>query len=88
MYSESITVENKTGVHARPAVLFVQRASKFQSDITIKKNDTIASAKSIINILSLGIVRGDEIMISAEGKDEEVAVKELIKLIKTKFGEI
>ncbi len=87
MYSESIIVENKTGVHARPAVLFVQTAAKFQSNITIKKNDVTASAKSIINILSLGITRGDEIMISAEGKDEEVAVKELVRLIKTKFGE-
>lgn len=87
MYSESIIVENKTGIHARPAVLFVQTAAKFQSNITIKKNDVTASAKSIINILSLGITRGDEIMISAEGKDEEVAVKELVKLIKTKFGE-
>lgn len=87
MYSESIIVENKTGVHARPAVLFVQTAAKFQSSITIKKNDVTASAKSIINILSLGITRGDEIMILAEGKDEELAVKELVKLIRTKFGE-
>lgn len=87
MYSQNILVENRSGVHARPAVLFVQTAAKFQSNITIKKNDIIVSAKSIINILALGIVRGEEITISAEGKDEEIAVNELIKLIKARFGE-
>lgn len=87
MYSQNILVENRSGVHARPAVLFVQTAAKFQSNITIKKNDIIVSAKSIINILALGIVRGEEITISAEGKDEEIAVNELVKLIKARFGE-
>lgn len=87
MYSENISVENKTGIHARPAVVFVQAAAKFKSNITIKKNDMNVSGKSIINILALGIVKGDEIIISAEGSDEELAVKELVKLVKTKFGE-
>jgi phosphocarrier protein HPr len=87
MYSESVSVENPAGIHARPAVLFVQMASKFKSNITIRKIQITASAKSIINILSLGIAKGDEIIISAEGKDEEIAVKALVKLVKTKFGE-
>jgi phosphocarrier protein HPr len=87
MYSENISVANKTGIHSRPAVVLVQAAAKFKSNITIKKNDTTVSAKSIINILALGVVKGDELMISAEGNDEEVAVKELVKLVKSKFGE-
>lgn len=87
MYSENILVTNKTGIHARPAVIFVQSASKFKANITIKKNDTTVAAKSIINILALGIIKGDELIISAEGNDEELAVKELVKLVKSKFGE-
>ena len=87
MYSENILVTNKTGIHARPAVVFVQAVAKFKSNITVKKNDTTVSAKSIINILALGIVKGDELIISAEGDDEELAVTELVKLVKTKFGE-
>jgi len=87
MYIEKVTIENKAGLHSRPAVMFVQTAGKFKSDVTITKGDKVAVAKSIINILSLAITYGTEIEISAEGPDEELAVKELVKLIKSKFGE-
>lgn len=87
MYTQNVVIENKTGLHSRPAVTFVKEASKFKSDVTIKKGDKIASAKSMINILALAISYGTEIVISAEGADEEIAVKELVRLVKTKFGE-
>jgi len=87
MYSEKVTIENKTGLHSRPAVMFVQTVGKFKSNVTITKGDKVAVAKSILNILSMAITCGTEITISAEGPDEELAVKELVKLVKSKFGE-
>jgi len=87
MYIENVRVENETGLHARPALLFVQTVAKFKSNVTLKKGEKVANAKSIINILALGAGRGNEISICAEGEDEELAVKELVKLVKSKFGE-
>ena len=87
MYSQKVTVENKTGLHARPASVFVQTASKFKSNITVQKDEKSINAKSILNIMTLGAVKGVEITISAEGPDEEAAVKTLVDLIKSKFGE-
>lgn len=87
MYTEKVTVENKTGLHARPASVFVQTASKFKSNINVLKEDKNVNAKSILNIMTLGASKGTEITISAEGPDEELAVKTLVDLIKSKFGE-
>lgn len=87
MYSESIEVQNKTGLHARPAAVFVQAASKFKSNITIEKDLKQANAKSILSLLSIGASMGSAIKITAEGEDENQAVDTLIKLIESKFGE-
>lgn len=87
MYSESITVQNKTGLHARPAASFVQTASKFKSVITIEKDSTKANAKSILSLLSIAASMGSTVIITAEGEDETLAVKTLIGLIESKFGE-
>lgn len=87
MYSEKVLIENKNGLHARPASVFTKTAGKYKSNITVKKEEKVANAKSIINILSLAICKGAEVTISAEGEDEERAVKDLVALIKTKFGE-
>jgi phosphocarrier protein HPr len=87
MYTQNVTIMNKTGLHARPAFMFVQAASKFKSNITVKKADKTASSKSIVNILALGISKDTEITITAEGEDEKEAVNALISLINSKFGE-
>ena len=87
MYSKRVVIENKLGLHSRPAVMFVDTASKFSSKITIEKGDKVVVAKSIMNMLALGLVYGSEIIISAEGEDEEAAVNELEALVKSKFGE-
>lgn len=81
MYIQSVTVTNKSGLHARPAVMFVQTASKFKSNIIVRKDEKTASSKSIINILALGISKDTEISISAEGVDEKEAVDALVKLV-------
>jgi Phosphotransferase System HPr (HPr) Family len=87
MISQNVTVMNKTGIHARPASQFISAATKFKSDITISKNGKVGNAKSMINILGLGISAGTEIVISAEGVDEKEAVEALVALVKSKFGE-
>ncbi|MCY1713368.1 HPr family phosphocarrier protein [Caproiciproducens galactitolivorans] len=89
MYSKITTIQNKTGLHARPASDFVKCASKFNSKITIKNvdDDETASAKSIILILALSLSQGMQVEITAEGEDEAAAVDALVELIDSKFGE-
>ncbi|SHJ18444.1 phosphocarrier protein [Geosporobacter subterraneus DSM 17957] len=87
MYSGKVVLENEAGLHARPASIFTQTSLKYKSDITIAKEGKSANAKSIISVLSLGITKGTEITIRAEGEDEEAAVNDLVALIESKMGE-
>jgi phosphocarrier protein HPr len=87
MTSQNVTVLNQTGLHARPAALFIEKASAFQSNITVTKNDRSVSAKSLINLLALCIKKDSEITISADGVDEKEAVDVLVKLVESKFNE-
>lgn len=87
MEIQSVTIKNKTGLHARPAMMFVKAASKYKSEITIKKEGITASSKSLVNILALGLSKDSEITITADGLDEKEAVKNLVDLINSKFGE-
>lgn len=87
MYSGKVVLENEAGLHARPASIFTQTSLKYKSDITIAKEGKSANAKSIISVLSLGIMKGTEITITAEGEDEEDAVNDLVALIESKMGE-
>lgn len=81
MTSAKILIINETGLHARPATLVVSSASKFKSDVKIQKNDKIVNAKSIMGLLSLGIMKNEEITIIAEGEDEIEAVSALKALV-------
>lgn len=87
MYEDTAIVSNKTGLHARPAALFVQAANKFKSEIFIEKEGKKVNAKSIMGVMSLAVSQGSSILISAQGEDEEEAVKKLIELVDSKFGE-
>jgi phosphocarrier protein HPr len=87
MISQSITVTNQTGIHARPAALFISAASKFKANLTVTKNGKSGNAKSLLSLLSLGISKDSEITISAEGEDEKEAVAKLVELVESKFGE-
>ncbi|MBR4903315.1 MAG: HPr family phosphocarrier protein [Selenomonadaceae bacterium] len=81
------TIENKTGMHERPASVFVQLASKFESDIRIAAKGKVIDAKSILMIMCMGLVKGSELKIMAEGPDAQEAVKALKDLVDSKFGE-
>lgn len=87
MISKNVIVKNETGIHARPASLFVSAASKFKSNITIAIGEKKGSAKSMLNILALGIVKDSNVTISAEGDDAPEAVDALVALVESKFGE-
>jgi phosphocarrier protein HPr len=87
MYKEDIKLGNETGLHARPASIFVKEASKFSSDIKVVKDGKEFNGKSIMGILSMGAGKGDILTIKAEGEDEENAVKTLVDLISNKLSE-
>ena len=87
MYSQEAVVNNQVGLHARPATFFIQKANEFKSGIWVEKEDRRVNAKSLLGVLSLGIVKGTKITLIADGSDEEDAVKALVELVKDNFGE-
>ena len=82
-----IRVSNPTGLHARPAALFVQIAGKFTSSVWIGKGEKKVNAKSIMGLMSLSISQGNEISICADGEDEHLAIRELVDFIESGFIE-
>lgn len=81
MLKETIRVNGKDGLHARPAAEFVQLCKKIKSDVKLEKNGTIIPGKSIIGIMSLGIAKGEEVTVAVEGEDEAEAMKEIKELL-------
>ena len=79
--SKKFEVKNKQGLHARPAAMFVQVANKFDSRVTVKRDDEEVNGKSIMGILMLGAEKGSEIIIEADGVDAAAAVAELEKIL-------
>ena len=86
MYVKEVTVENQVGLHARPATFFIQKANEFKSS-WVEKEERRVNAKSLLGVLSLGIVGGTSIRIIADGADEQAAVDALIKLVESGFAE-
>jgi phosphocarrier protein HPr len=81
MVEREITVNNATGLHARPASLLVAQAAKSKSKVTIRFNDKIINAKSMLNVLGGGIKKGSRIVIVGEGADEQETVDAICNLI-------
>ena len=87
MISRSVTIKNSVGLHARPATFFVQKANCYKSSIWVEKEDCRVNAKSLLGVLSLGISKGTEIKLIADGVDENNAIDGLAELIDGEFGE-
>ena len=87
MFVKDVMVQNQVGLHARPATFFIQKANEFKSSIWVEKEERRVNAKSLLGVLSLGIVGGTTIRIIADGTDEETAVESLVKLVQSGFGE-
>ena len=83
----TITLMNKTGLHARPAGAFVRVAKQFQCEVKVIHNGKEANAKSILSVLSLGAERGASIWIRADGPDAADALRAMQELVANKFGE-
>lgn len=87
MHIQKITIKNEVGLHARPATFFIQKANEFSSGIWVEKEERRVNAKSLLGVLSLGIVKGTTIVLIADGIDEEEAIASLVDLINDNFGE-
>jgi phosphocarrier protein len=87
MFVKDVMVQNKVGLHARPATFFIQKANEYKSSIWVEREDRRVNAKSLLGVLSLGIVGGTNINIIADGADEELAVEGLVKLVQSGFAE-
>lgn len=85
MFVKDVTVENQVGLHARPATFFIQKANEFKSSIWVEKQERRVNAKSLLGVLSLGIMGGTDIHIIADGSDEKEAVEGLVALVKSGF---
>ena len=87
MTTRAVTVVNPLGVHARAAAKFVRLATRFQARVRVARDLREMDGKSIMGILLLAAARGTRLTISAEGVDEEDAVKALTALVESGFGE-
>jgi len=87
MIRKDTKVQNRAGLHARPAALIVQAAGQFESSIFIEKDSEKINAKSIMGLLTMGAAYGSELVITADGPDEEDAVNALIELFENRFEE-
>jgi phosphocarrier protein len=87
MYSCEVTIKREEGLHARPATFFIQKANQFESSIWVEADQRKVNAKSLLGVLSLGIMKGSSINIIASGSDEEEAVNALVALVESDFVE-
>ena len=87
MCMKDVEVKNQVGLHARPATFFIQKANEYKSSIWVEKEERRVNAKSLLGILSLGIVVGAKIRIIADGSYEQLAVDGLVKLVESGFSE-
>ena len=83
MLSRDITIVNDVGLHARPATFFIQKANSYKASIWIEKEDRRVNAKSLLGVLSMGIVKGTVVTLIADGEDEKEALDGLEELIMT-----
>jgi phosphocarrier protein len=82
-----VQVQNKLGLHARPAMTFVDAAASFDSQVTVTKGSQTVDGKSIMQLMMLAATQGTALKITADGDDAEQAVQTLTELIDSKFDE-
>ncbi len=87
MITREVTVTNSVGLHARPATFFIQKANSYKSSIWVEKDERRVNAKSLLGVLSMGIVSGTTVNLLADGSDENEALDGLIDLIENGMPE-
>ncbi|MBL7070764.1 MAG: HPr family phosphocarrier protein [Candidatus Omnitrophica bacterium] len=85
---KKVVINNRMGLHARPAAMFVQIANKFDCDIMIKRGNQKVNGKSIMGILTLAANKGAKVLLRAEGPDSEVAIAKLEKLLSGELDDV
>ena len=81
MITKEVVIKNQVGLHARPATFFIQKANEFKSSIWVEKEERRVNAKSLLGIMSMGIITGSTVTLSAMGPDAEAAVNALDTLL-------
>ena len=87
MCVKDVVIQNQVGLHARPATFFIQKANEYKSSIWVEKDERKVNAKSLLGVLSLGIVKGTTVTLVADGADEQEAIDTLTALINSDFSE-
>ena len=87
MTTRTVTVVNRLGMHARPSALLVTITAKYKSEIYLTKNGTRINGKSIMGVMMLAAEKGSEILVEADGPDEEAASEAVVEIIRSGFGE-
>lgn len=82
----TVTLGSKSGLHARPAALFVQQARSYQSQVTLLKGQRTADGKSILSVMTLGAQQGDQLTLQISGSDAEIALHTLARLLEGDQG--
>lgn len=85
--SVDVTVENRNGLHARPAAMFVKISSRYRAEVWVEKDGERVNGKSIMGLMMLAAGKGSKLSIHAEGPDADKAVAEIKSLVETRFGE-
>lgn len=88
MKEATITVRNETGLHSRPADLFVRTAKLYDCTITARKGEKLADAKNIIKVILLNVGKGQSVTLEADGPDEDEAIADLVKLVESNFDAV
>jgi phosphocarrier protein HPr len=87
MYARRVTLSNQTGLHVRPATMFMEAASRFEATVRVRKDGETADGKSAISLMLLEAGHGTELIIEAQGGDEIQAVDTLVDLVESRFGD-
>ena len=82
----TVRVGSKSGLHARPAAVFVQSVKGFPGKVTLAKNEKTVNAKSILSVISLGAAQGDEVTLSVNGENAEAVIEQLVSLLERDLG--
>jgi phosphocarrier protein len=85
MKTREIVITNSSGLHARPATFFIQKANCYKSSIWVEKDDRRVNAKSLLGVLSMGVAKGMTVTLIADGMDEDVALQGLSELVESGF---
>ncbi len=87
MVSKYVIVQNQVGLHSKPATFFIQKANEYKSTILIERQERRVNAKSLLGVLSLGVLKGTEIKLIADGPDEKEAIDGMYNLVANNFYE-